>query len=130
MNIVLNIVWAIFAAIPALCWFLIGVVLCVTIIGIPFGVQCFKIARLTLWPFGYDTIYPTGSMSLLALLLNILWILPGVTMAIVHLVAGLILLIPVITIPFAIQHLKLAKISLLPFGLKIVPNGEGSEPHL
>jgi uncharacterized membrane protein YccF (DUF307 family) len=87
-------------------------------VGIPFGLQCFKFARLSCFPFGKDVIYGDGTVSFLA---NVLWIIAtGVPMAIEHFVTGLILCITVVGIPFGLQHFKLAKLALMPFGTEIV----------
>ena len=94
-----------------------GILLCLTIVGIPFGFQCFKIAGGVLAPFGrdvYETDPPGGALSLI---LNIIWIiLPGLELAILHLILAVFFAITIIGIPFAAQHMKLVKVALLPFG--------------
>jgi len=111
-----NLIWFIFfGLILALLWVMSGIVCCITIIGIPFGIQCFKLAGLSLWPFGKEIIY--GSMGVGSLLGNILWILFfGWELALAHLMAGLICCITIIGIPFGLQCFKIAQVALLPFG--------------
>lgn len=111
-----NILWIIFGGlIASLLWVIAGLVLCVTIVGIPFGVQCFKIAGLILCPFGKEV--QIARFGVFGLLGNILWIvLLGWELCVAHLVMALLLTISIIGIPFALQHLKLARLSLIPFG--------------
>lgn len=111
-----NLIWFIFfGLILALLWVLAGIVCCITIIGIPFGIQCFKLAGLSLWPFGKEIIY--GSMGVGSLLGNILWILFfGWELALAHLMAGLICCVTIIGIPFGLQCFKIAQVAILPFG--------------
>lgn len=94
-----------------------GILLCLTIVGIPFGFQCFKIAGGVLAPFGrdvYETDPPGGALSII---LNIIWIiLPGLELAIMHLILAAFFAITIIGLPFAAQHMKLVKVALLPFG--------------
>ena len=95
--------------------------MCLTIVGIPFGFQCFKLAAFVLWPFGRRAIGTAASDGCLTLLLNIIWLLTGgIWIAITHIVFGLLLFITIIGIPFARQHFKLVEISLMPFGKTIV----------
>lgn len=113
-----NIIWLVFGGIIlAIFWFIAGLLLCITIIGIPFGLQCFKIAGLVLWPFGRDV--QLGSFGVGGLILNILWLIFfGLGLALSHLITGIILCITILGIPFGLQHFKLAKLSLMPFGAK------------
>ena len=86
--------------------------------GIPVGLQCFKFASLTLWPFGRTIVYGGGAPSLL---LNILWLLiSGLPMAIGNAVLGCLLCITIIGIPFGLQFFKIAKLALMPFGSQVV----------
>ncbi|MGX6969318.1 YccF domain-containing protein [Vagococcus bubulae] len=114
-----NIIWFIFGGfVGGISWFLAGCLWCITIIGIPIGLQCFKIAGLSFWPFGKDVIY-TGSG--LSFIVDIVWlIISGLPLAIVHLTSGIILCITIIGIPFGKQSFKLAKLALMPFGAQIV----------
>jgi len=119
MNFIGNIIWLVFGGIlGAIAWFVAGLLLCVTIIGIPFGVQCFKIAGFVLWPFGRDI--DIGNFGAGGLIMNILWIIfLGWELAVSHAVVGVIFCITVIGIPFGLQHFKLAKLGLVPFGARI-----------
>ena len=119
MSLIGNIIWLVFGGIlGAIAWFIAGLLLCVTIIGIPFGVQCFKIAGFALWPFGRDV--EIGNFGAFGLLLNILWvIILGWELAVFHLVFGVILCITIIGIPFGLQHFKLSMLGLVPFGARI-----------
>lgn len=118
MRILGNMIWFVFAGFWAwLAWTFIGVLLCLTIIGIPFGLQCFKIGNFGLFPFGKQIVTSTGIGSLL---MNILWMLLfGWELALMHLVSAAVLCLTVIGIPFAVQCVKLAGISLFPFGVMI-----------
>jgi uncharacterized membrane protein YccF (DUF307 family) len=126
MNTLGNIIWLIFGGLIAAIGYVIGgLVLCITIIGIPFGLQCFKLAGLVLWPFGRTVVNTRASSGCLSLLLNIIWIISaGIWLAINHLVFGILLFITIIGIPFAKQHFKLLEISLMPFGKTIVDNDQ------
>lgn len=119
MSFLGNIIWLIFGGIlAAIGWLIAGLILCITIIGIPFGIQCFKISALVLTPFGKKA--EIGSFGVGGLLLNILWIIfLGWELAIGHLIIGIFFCITVIGIPFGLQHFKLAKLGLIPFGAKI-----------
>ena len=114
-----NLLWLIFGGvILALFWVLIGIVLCITVIGIPFGAQCLKIATLVLWPFGHDI--SLGGFGVMGALGNIIWILVcGIELCIAHLACGLLFFVTIIGIPFGFQHFKLAKLALIPFGAQI-----------
>ncbi len=120
MRFIGNLIWLILGGlVAAVCWFLAGCLWCVTVLGIPIGLQCFKFAKLVLWPFGKEIVYGGGAVSLLA---NILWlILSGLPMAIVSAVFGSLCCITIIGIPFGKQHFKIAKLALMPFGASVVP---------
>lgn len=119
MNFIGNIFWLLFGGILAsIAWFIAGLPLCLSIIGIPFGVQCFKIGLFVLWPFGKEI--ELGCFGAGGLVLNIIWlILFGWELAIAHLIIGVIFSITIIGIPFGIQHFKFAKLGLIPFGARI-----------
>lgn len=114
-----NLLWFIFGGfLSGLSWFLAGILWCITIIGIPVGLQCFKFASLSLFPFGKEVVYGGGAGSLI---LNIIWlIVSGLPLALEHLVFGVVLCITVIGIPFGMQQFKLAKLALMPFGAEVV----------
>ena len=122
MNFFGNLIWLIFGGLmAALGYFLGGIVLCTTVIGIPWGLQCFKLAGLVLWPFGKKVISDSDNVGCLNILFNLVWILcGGLYTAIVHIVMGAILCITVIGIPWGKQHFKLIEISLIPFGKRII----------
>lgn len=115
MNLLFNFLWLIFGGlIASISWFLAGVLWCITIIGIPIGLQCFKFAKLCLNPFDKEIIF---SNQISSMLLNIIWLLvSGLALAIEFATIGIFLCITIIGIPFGIQMFKLAKLALLPFG--------------
>jgi len=122
MNLFGNVIWLIFGGfMAALGYFLGGIVLSVTIIGVPWGLQCFKLAGLVLWPFGKKIISGGDNMGCLNIFFNLIWILcGGLYTAIVHIVMGAILCLTIIGIPWGKQHFKLVEISLMPFGKRII----------
>ena len=98
-----------------------GLLLCLTIIGIPFGVQCFKLAFLGLVPFGKDVVDRESYTGCLAIGMNILWILlGGIWIALTHVVFAVLCAITIIGLPFAKQHIKLASLAITPFGRTVV----------
>lgn len=114
-----NLIWFVTTGIWSwICWTLTGIALCISIIGIPFGMQCFKIANLGLFPFGKEII-PSGKAS--SFLFNIIWVIFfGWELFLVHLATTVFLCITIIGIPFAAQSFKLALLSLFPFGVTII----------
>ncbi len=109
-----NIIWLLFGGLAsALAYFLLGLVWCITIIGIPFGLQSFKFARLVLTPFGTN-VESDFSKHPIA---NVIWLIfGGFELAVVHFFAGLIFCISLIGIPFGLQNFKLARLAMFPFG--------------
>jgi uncharacterized membrane protein YccF (DUF307 family) len=98
-----------------------GVVLCVTIIGIPFGIQCIKLSLLALLPFGKEVRHSKKSSGILSTIMNVIWILfGGIWIALTHLIFAILCAITIIGLPFAKQHMKLATLSLTPFGKEVV----------
>ncbi|MCB2196126.1 MAG: YccF domain-containing protein [Bacteroidetes bacterium] len=122
MRILGNILWLIFGGIiTAIEYFISSLILMITIIGIPFGVQTLKMGLLALWPFGKTTVQSERSSGCLYILFNIIWIfIGGIWIALSHVVFGLILYITIIGIPFGNQHMKLASLALTPFGRDII----------
>ena len=114
-----NVLWFVFGGmLTGLSWCLAGCLWCITIVGIPVGMQCFKFAQLSFFPFGREVQYGGGAGSLL---LNIFWLLlSGIPLALEHLIIGMIMCVTVIAIPFGMQHFKLAKLALMPFGSAII----------
>ncbi|MGK2924047.1 MAG: YccF domain-containing protein [Lysobacterales bacterium] len=121
MNLLLNIIWLIFGGFIVVLGYLLGaLVLCITIIGIPFGIQCFKLAGLALAPFGRDVREKEPPSGCLAVIMNIIWIiLPGLELAVLHLILALVFAITIIGLPIAAQHLKMTRLALLPFGFEV-----------
>ena len=113
-----NILWFVCGGlVSGLSWGLAGCLWCITIIGIPVGMQCFKFASLSFFPFGKEVQYGGGAGSFI---LNIIWlILSGIPLALEHLAFGLVLCVTIIGIPFGMQHFKLAKLALMPFGAEV-----------
>lgn len=100
-----------------------GLVLCLTVVGIPFGLQCFKIAGLGLLPFGKE-IHPdpeSAASGCLGVLMNLIWLLcAGLWIFLAHVGLAVSLALTLIGIPFALQHVKLAALALTPFGRRVV----------
>jgi uncharacterized membrane protein YccF (DUF307 family) len=120
MNFLLNLLWFVLGGwLIALGYLLGGAVLCLTVVGIPFGVQCFKLAGLAAWPFGKEirTDRTAPGAGLLGGLFNVLWLLvAGVWIFLSQIALAVGLAVTIIGIPFALQHLKLAVLALMPFG--------------
>lgn len=119
MKLLGNILWFFCGGIIAgLIWLVYGCLWCITIVGIPIGIQCFKFAKLSFFPFGKEIVYGGGAVSVLA---NIVWLTTtGIPMAIGNATWGCVLCITIIGIPFGKQFFKFAKLSLTPFGASIV----------
>lgn len=117
-----NLIWLICGGfITALMYWLAGLIMCITIIGIPFGVQLFKIGTLSLWPLGHELVSTANDGGCLQIIFNILWIVLGWwEIALTHLTFGLILCCTIVGIPWGMQHFKLALASLIPFGKEVV----------
>lgn len=114
-----NILWFLCGGfLTGMSWLLVGIIWCITIVGIPIGLQCFKFASLSFCPFGREVRQGGGALSLI---LNIFWLIfSGIPLAIEHALCGIILALTIIGIPFATQHFKLAKLALFPFGSSVV----------
>lgn len=122
MSLLGNILWIVLGGglILFLEYVFSGLVLCLTIIGIPFGVQCFKISVLALVPFGRQVRRCPKSAGTLATIMNVIWILiGGIWIAATHVLFAVLCAITIIGLPFAKQHMKLAALSLVPFGAEI-----------
>lgn len=118
MNVVLNLIWLVFGGLMiAVEYFCSSIVMMLTIIGIPFGLQTMKLAIASLWPFGTtieDAGWPSGC---LAGIMNVIWwFVGGFAIALTHILWGIIFYITIIGIPFGNQHFKLALLALFPFG--------------
>ena len=121
MKLLGNLLWIVFGGLLiAIEYFIASLILMITIIGIPFGIQTLKLASLAFWPFGKDTELnsrPSG----LSTVMNVIWILiGGVWISLSHIILGILLGITIVGIPFAKQHFKLASLALTPFGRTII----------
>ena len=123
MRTIGNILWLVLAGWwLALAYVVAGVVMCILIVTIPFGIQAFKLASFTLWPFGRTAVDDPDAAPALGCLGNIIWILlVGWELALAHLVAGVMLCLTIIGIPLGVACFKLIPLALLPFGKEIVP---------
>ena len=113
-----NLLWLVSGGLlVSLGWFVSGLLWCLTVVGIPWGIQCFKFAKLSLAPFGKEVIPGGGAPSLIA---NVLWLMiSGIPMAMGHVIVGAILCLTIVGIPFGRQHFKLAALALTPFGARV-----------
>ncbi len=120
MKILGNIIWIILGGLGlALSWAIAGIICCITIIGIPLGKQCFKIAGLALTPFGRHVV--CDKIGITSCLGNVLWILVfGIALFLESILLGALLCITIVGIPFGLQHFKLAKLAIWPFGAKVI----------
>ncbi|MDR1408342.1 MAG: YccF domain-containing protein [Tannerella sp.] len=118
-----NILWLIFGGLlTAIEYVFASLILMITIIGIPFGIQTLKLAMLALWPFGNKIVETGNSGGCLSILMNIVWIfIGGIGICLTHFFFGLLLCITIIGIPFGRQHFKMAALALTPFGKRVVP---------
>jgi len=125
MRLVLNIIWLVLAGFwMAIAYVLVGIVACILIVTIPFGIAAFRIANYVLWPFGRTTV-PRADAGVGSLIGNIIWIiLFGWELALMHLFTGIALCITIIGIPLGLANFKLIPISLMPLGVRIVPADE------
>ncbi len=122
MSVLGNILFFVFGGFVIFLGYVLGgILLCLTIVGIPFGFQCFKLAGGVLAPFGREVRATRQPDSTLSVILNILWIiLPGLELALMHLILAAFFALTIVGIPLASQHLKLMPLALLPFGRQIV----------
>jgi len=113
-----NIIWFVFGGlITAIEWALFGLLWCITVVGIPIGVQCFKVAKLVILPFGKSVENHGGVGSFIV---NAIWFfIGGLEIALTHLLIGIVFCITIVGIPFGMQHFKFAKLAIMPFGSKI-----------
>ncbi|TYB43907.1 YccF domain-containing protein [Actinomadura chibensis] len=125
MRTLMNVLWLVLAGFwMALGYALAGVICCILIITIPFGIASFRIAGYALWPFGRTTV-PRRDAGAASVLGNVIWIIvAGWWLALGHLTTGVLLCISIIGIPFGIANFKLIPISLMPLGHRIVPTGD------
>jgi uncharacterized membrane protein YccF (DUF307 family) len=126
LRLILNVLWLVLSGFwMALAYGVAGVLMCITIIGIPFGIQACKLAGYALWPFG-RALAPTGRRPGLSVIGNVIWfILAGWWLAIGHLLTGVALCLTIIGIPLGVASFKMAGAALVPFGREVVslPSG-------
>jgi uncharacterized membrane protein YccF (DUF307 family) len=117
-----NILWIIFGGLAvALEYFMAGIALCCTIVGIPFGVQMFKLGMMSLTPFGSHALTSPSGTGCIYSIFNLVWMFTGgLAIAATHLVFGIILCITIIGVPFGMQHFKLMSLALWPFGKQVM----------
>lgn len=118
IKIIANIIWFLFGGlIISFVWALLGLILCITIAGIPLGIQCFKVARLTFFPYGKTVLTDFYKHSIA----NTLWaILAGWWIALIYLVVALLNFVTIVGIPRGLLCLKIMRLALFPFGAKII----------
>lgn len=118
MSLLGNLIWLVFGGLlSGLAYIAVGVLLCLTIVGAPFGVQAIKIGVATFAPFGKRIVDLPGASSPMRFLANLLWLVfVGWELALAHLLWAGVLALTIVGLPFAMQHLKLAPLSLMPFG--------------
>ena len=116
-----NLLWLLFGGLLiALFYFLVGLLMCITLIGIPFGIQLFKLGRYALWPFGHELVDGPNEPGCVSVAMDLLWILTGWwEVALLHLVFGLLFCLTIVGIPWGLQHFKMILPALIPFGKEI-----------
>ena len=116
-----NLLWLLFGGLLiALFYFLVGLVMCITLIGIPFGIQLFKLGRYSLWPFGHELVDGPNEPGCVSVAMDLIWILTGWwEVALLHLFFGLLFCITIVGIPWGLQHFKMILPALIPFGKEI-----------
>jgi len=121
MNLIGNIIWIIFGGFFIFLEYIFGgLILCITIVGIPFGIQCFKFAIVGLAPFGVKIRDTSSNTGCLSTIMNMIWLVfGGLWIALTHLFFGILLCITIIGIPFGRQHFKLMNLAFTPFGKSI-----------
>ncbi|MGD0747799.1 MAG: YccF domain-containing protein [Acidimicrobiales bacterium] len=125
MRTLLNLLWFFFSGVwLAIGYAVAGVILCLLIITIPFGVACFRLAGFVIWPFGRSLVPKPGAGAPSAVA-NVIWfVLVGLWMALAHLVLGLVLCLTIIGIPLGLGNFKLAAVAIAPLGKEIVPTSD------
>ena len=121
MNFIGNILWLLLGGlIISFYYALMGLLFCITVIGIPFGLQLFKIAGFALWPFGHEVTAGSNDSGCLSIAMNIIWIIfGGIEIALLHVWFGIICCLTIVGIPFGLQHFKMTLLALVPFGKQI-----------
>ncbi|MCM1071122.1 MAG: YccF domain-containing protein [[Clostridium] fimetarium] len=118
MKFILNIIWVVFGGLMiAVEYAISSLLMIITIIGIPFGLQTMKLAVVALWPFGTDIRSDGWPSGCLAGIMNVIWwFVGGIPIALTHLLWGILFCLTIVGIPFGLQHFKLTRLALLPFG--------------
>lgn len=118
MNILLNIIWIVFGGFMiAIEYAVSSLLMMITIVGIPFGLQTLKLAVVALWPFGTKIVDGNWPSGCLAGVMNLIWwFIGGIPIALTHLLWGIIFSITIVGLPFGMQHFKLMRLALFPFG--------------
>ena len=126
MSLIGNLVFFIFGGFLIFLGYVLGgILLCLTIVGIPFGIMCFRLAGGVIAPFGREVRQTEPPGGAIALIMNIIWIiLPGLELAIMHLVLALFFTLTIIGFPIAVQHMKLVPLALLTFGHVMSSRGQ------
>ena len=121
MNFLGNILWLLLGGLlTAVLYYLNGLLMCITIVGIPFGVQLFKLGTYALWPFGHEIVSGPSDGGCLSVIMNLLWIFLGWwEIALIHVAFGVLFCITIVGIPWGLQHFKMAIGSVFPFGKTI-----------
>lgn len=122
MKILGNLIWLLFGGLAVFLEYIVaGILLCITVVGIPFGLQSFKLGILALWPFGQKIEYMNYAPGCLSTVMNVIWFfIGGIWITLTHFFFGILLGITIIGIPWARQHFKLASLALTPFGRKTI----------
>jgi uncharacterized membrane protein YccF (DUF307 family) len=125
MRTIGNVIWFILCGVwLGIAYILAGIVSCITIIGIPFGIQSFKLAGYVMWPFGRQLVESPGHRFSKGVF-NIIWIIfGGIWLAITHVVFGILLCITILGIPFGIKNFSMAKLALFPFDFSVERKGD------
>ena len=122
MKFIGNIIWVLFGGLLISLGYLFGgLILFLTIVGIPFGVQIMRLGMFALWPFGGEVRPKPNATGCLQIIMNVLWIIfGGIEVALSHLTLGVVFCCTIIGIPFGLQHFKLMLYAVLPFGHEVV----------
>lgn len=122
MHAVGNIFWLILGGILiAFLYYIVALLMCLTIIGIPFGIQLFKLGTYAMWPFGHQMVDRPNEPGCVSIVMNLIWILTGWwEIALLHVLCGLLFCITIVGIPFGMQHFRMALASIFPFGKEIL----------
>jgi uncharacterized membrane protein YccF (DUF307 family) len=126
MKTILNVIWLVFGGFwLALGYFAAGILCCILIITIPWGIASFRIAGYALWPFGRTVVDKPGGTGIASTLGNVIWLLvAGIWIVIGHITTAFAMAITIVGIPLAIANLKMIPISLMPLGKEIVPTNQ------